>query len=266
MLNPGWLELHAANACNLTCESCAHFSNSGHAGILSMKDAAHWMIPWSVRLQPSMFRILGGEPTINPNLTELLYLSRNVWPKTPIALVTNGWFLHRHPELPKALKATGAMVSLTVHGDTEAYRAKLREILDLLVSWQVEFHLDHGANWWTRRHLGFGAEVTPYADGDPARSWRNCVCRTCRQLFRGKLWKCSPVAYLQLQKEAHPSISAAWDRYLGYNALEPSCTDAELAAFLGRREEAVCAMCPAEPEAFAKPDPLIARLELRKSQ
>ena len=33
------LEIHAANACNLTCESCSHFSNNGHKGMLSLADA-----------------------------------------------------------------------------------------------------------------------------------------------------------------------------------------------------------------------------------
>src|SRR5690349_1457484 len=91
------LELHAANACNLTCESCSHFSNSGHKGHLRLEDAEAWMQAWKGRVQPDLLRILGGEPTLNPKLPELIELVARQWPESRIGLTTNGFFLHRHP-------------------------------------------------------------------------------------------------------------------------------------------------------------------------
>ena len=88
------LEIHAAHACNLTCESCSHFSNGGHKAILSPEDAEEWMKLWNTRIEPKTFRILGGEPTLNPNLTELIYLTRPCWPSSKITLVTNGLLLN----------------------------------------------------------------------------------------------------------------------------------------------------------------------------
>src|SRR5260221_8082020 len=38
-----FLEMHVAHACNLTCESCSHFSNQGHKGTLSVDDSVQWM-------------------------------------------------------------------------------------------------------------------------------------------------------------------------------------------------------------------------------
>ncbi len=85
------LEMHVANACNLTCESCSHFSNSGHKGVLGVEEADQWMKAWNGRLRPAMFRLLGGEPTLNPRLSELISLAVRCWPQSRVALTTNGF-------------------------------------------------------------------------------------------------------------------------------------------------------------------------------
>jgi hypothetical protein len=260
------LEIQVANACNLTCESCSHFSNSGHRGLLRPGEAEEWMRPWRQRVRPAVFRLLGGEPTINPDLAELILLSRATWPDSQIALTTNGFFLHKHPHLPAALEAARVAVLLTVHDPSPDYMAQFWPIHDLLVKWRHhhEFGVAIEESWhrWTRRHRGFGAAVLPFDDGDPRSSWEHCVCRDCRQLYQGKIWKCSPITYLQLQKQAFPTLDPAWDAYLAYRPLEPECTDEELHAFFDRQHENICSMCAARPEPFTKPSPLIPRSQL----
>src|SRR5437762_5211133 len=115
------LELQVANACNLTCESCSHFSNSGHRGILSLAEAEAWMEPWHRRLVPESFCLVGGEPTINPKLTEMVYLAREKSPHSQLRVITNGFFLHKHPRLPEALAATKAILCLTIHHRSPEY-------------------------------------------------------------------------------------------------------------------------------------------------
>ena len=86
------LEIHAAHACNLACESCSHYSNHGHKGIVSLDEAREWLAPWAPRLAPQVFSILGGEPTIHPDLTSLCELARGMFPKATLRVVTNGAF------------------------------------------------------------------------------------------------------------------------------------------------------------------------------
>src|SRR5262245_30805745 len=99
------LELHVAHSCNLTCESCSHYSNQGHKGLLALEDADAWMARWNRRLEPKIFSLLGGEPTIHPQLADFITLSRRHWPRTHLRIVTNGFFLHRQPRLPEVLRA-----------------------------------------------------------------------------------------------------------------------------------------------------------------
>src|SRR5262245_10468387 len=109
------LELHVTHACNLTCDSCSHYSNHNHHGHLAPAQADGWMGSWSHRLAPREFHLLGGEPTIHPQLPEFVRLVRRHWPDALIKIRTNGFFLHRHPGLPAVLAANGpAAISIAV--------------------------------------------------------------------------------------------------------------------------------------------------------
>ena len=155
------IELHVAHACNLTCESCSHYSNHAHKGILELAQAESWMREWSKRITLSQFNLLGGEPTMNPHLSEFVILARKYWPAAHIRIITNGFFLHRHPELPSTLSADGnASLALSVHHNEPAYIERLSPIFDLLAIWQRD-HSTIVETWqshqgWTRRYLGFG--------------------------------------------------------------------------------------------------------------
>lgn len=253
------LELHITHRCNLACESCSHYSNHGHRGDLSLAEAESWMGAWAGRLRPRMFTILGGEPTLHPELPAFLRLARRHWPGAMLRLVTNGFFLQRHPDLPAALRDDPyATIELSVHHDDPAYAEKLRPNLTLLEGWVREHRLrviglrSHGH--WTRRYHGAGAAMRPYADADPRASWEHCPARHCAQLHEGRIWKCAPLAYLGLQDRKFV-LDAAWDPYLRYRPLAPDCTEAELEEFFDREDESVCGMCPASPEKFDLPLP-----------
>jgi len=253
------LEMHVAHSCNLTCESCSHYSNQGHQGVVTLEQADEWMALWDRRLLPAQFSLLGGEPTLHPRLTEFVLLARRHWPLSRLRVVTNGFFLHRHPDLGAALAETEARLDVSVHHDAPEYRERLAPIVALTDAWQrrdgiiVSYRPSY--RLWTRRYRGVGAAMEPFEDQRPQRSWKICPAKYCRQLFEGKIWKCSPLAYLRLQ-DAKYGLSEKWKPYLAYRPLEPDCSDEELGAFFDRREESVCGMCSAKRRAFEKPLPL----------
>lgn len=90
-------EVHVVDHCNLKCKGCSHFSplvtNKEFADYnLFKKDIKRLSEIYS---NIKEFRILGGEPLLNPNLTDFLIYSRRVLPKSNISLVTNGTLLDR---------------------------------------------------------------------------------------------------------------------------------------------------------------------------
>ncbi|UVK37084.1 radical SAM protein [Mesorhizobium sp. AR10] len=254
------LELHVAHGCNLSCESCSHYSNHAHAGTVSLEDADCWMGLWSRRVSVTRFSLLGGEPTIHPELPRFVGLVRRHWPDTRIEIVSNGFFLHRHPTLPAILAADpAARLVISVHHDAQEYRDRLKPVFALLEAWRR----DHGVvatirpahKNWTRRYEGFGEKMLPFEDSDPRASWDICPARHCKQLHEGRIWKCAPLAYLPMQKAKY-RLSGKWDAYLGYEPLGPDCSRAELQAFAELEDEAACGMCPAKERLFELPVPL----------
>ena len=262
------LEIHVVHSCNLACESCSHYSNQGHKGTLALETADEWMRAWSGRLAPHTFSLLGGEPTIHPQLPEFFTLARRHFPNAHLRIVTNGFFLHRHPTLPLLLRDDpNACLYLSLHHGAFEYREKIAPILALAESWVARYRIrlmyyDSYKNW-TRRYHGFGAAMEPFDDKRPRSSWESCPAKYCPQLFEGKIWKCGPLAYLKLQ-DAKYGLSDKWKPYLAYRPLEAGCSDAELEEFFAREEESHCGMCAAEPQRFALPIPIrTAAAELR---
>jgi len=255
-------DVHLSHACNLTCESCSHFSNHHFSGLLSLETAESWYQKWSLRLRPKRVTLIGGEPTINPKLSEHVLLARKYWPNACIRLYTNGFFLHRHPRLPQIMKEIGnSVIEVSKHFDSPEYNQRFDEIQRLLQTWQdehqIQFIVRDSIVNWTRRYHYEGGQLSPYNDGDPQQSWRNCKARTCKQLHNGKLWKCPILAYLPMVK-SKVNLSPEWDFYLTYKPLEPDCSESELREFLSRKSEVFCAACPAYKRPFKKPDPTLA--------
>jgi len=261
MLDIEHLEIHVAHACNLRCDSCSHYSDQGHKGIVSLEDADRWMSAWRHRLSPGTFSLVGGEPTIHPRLTEFVRLARRHWPRAWLRIVTNGFFLHNHPELPQALEGDAkARIFLSVHHKSREYLDRVRPARDLLKQWSrthgIRASYYCSFDRWRRTHLGSGSDMRPYDDGNPRRSWRNCNAKRCPQLFAAKIWKCAPLAYLGMQNARH-KLSDEWAPYLAYQPLGPECSDEEMKAFFAKEDEPQCGMCPARPEKFSLPMPIV---------
>jgi len=254
------LELHVTHACNLTCESCSHYSNHNHRGQLTLAEADRWMSLRDRRLAPDKFHLLGGEPTIHPELPAFVELVRRHWPETYIQVKTNGFFLDRHPRLPALLAADGrAALCIAVHHDSPAYQDRLRPVFHLVQRWKRDFginvRVEQSYANWTQRYYGFGTTMQPFEDCSPRSSWEICPARVCKQLFEGKVWKCAPLAYLKMQKAKY-QLSSKWDFYLGYEPLSPGCSDSELAAFVAKEDEPYCGMCSAKRRSLALPVPI----------
>ncbi len=258
------LELHVTHACNFTCEGCSHYSNHGHTGNISLDDCEEWLYGWSKRVKPKTFTILGGEPTLNKDLPEIVYMVRAMFPDptTGIDVITNATGLHLQPRLPQMLVATGATLAVSIHSTEHPnYIKKFKRGYKLAKKWKhdlgvwVEFW-DFTNKEWVRQYKGFGDRMMPYEDNNPRKSWEVCISKYAMQLHEGKLWKCPALAYLPMQAKKY-NLSDKWNPYLKYQSLDVNCTDEELEEFLNREDESFCSMCPANRDVYTKPDPTL---------
>lgn len=251
-----YIEIHASFSCNLSCESCSHFSNQGHKGHVSLSELNDWISIWKNKITPKKINILGGEPAANPELKEFCSIIASEFPsfediQPEIFITSNGFLLKKHEGIQDVLNKNKIKIHLSVHSFEKSYLEKLSEVEKLLNNWGVEYTKKNSVNNWSKRYLGFGKEMMPFQDNNPRSSWEECKGKHCVQLFEGKLWKCAPIAYLKLQKEKY-DINSIWNQYLKYTPLESNATLNEIKSFYEKEDEFYCSMCPAYPEYFIK--------------
>lgn len=256
------LETHLHHSCNLKCDNCNHFSNySIKADAITTDLYDKENRPWSARIFPLVYQLCGGEPTLNSDLVEICYVARDIWADSKILLVSNGFFLHKHPELPRALQENNIKLVVSVHDNSEKYNQKLDEVKTLLSSWLNEFkfelhYRESYMSWLKTFKVNENNNTVPCNDGFPKMSYDNCLSKTAKQLFGGRIYKCPPLAYLNLIKNKY-DLGEEWSYYLGYVPLGPDCTHSELKKFMSIQEESYCNMCAANPIKYKKPDPLV---------
>tara|TARA_A100001035_G_scaffold280055_1_gene283752 strand:- start:2307 stop:3044 length:738 start_codon:yes stop_codon:yes gene_type:complete len=232
--------------------------NQGHTGNLDLETATEWMWAWRRRIIPQRFTLMGGEPALHPDLTKFVYLSRKMWPNSYIEVISNGFFLHRHPDLCEALRKTRTVLGVSIHHDSPEYNKRFAPVYKLMREWMdkgAEIEVRPSIQHWIRQYKGFGNTMEPYEDNDPKNSWKYCVSKLCVQLHEGKLWKCPALAYLPMQAEKY-NLSEKWDPYLKYVPLDQECDEKELRDFFTRREESFCKMCPNAEHYFTPDSPL----------
>lgn len=254
------LEIHAWHACNLSCESCSHYSSLNVKGGPSLDDCDKWMANWSKIVIPKTFSILGGEPTLNRDLESIVERAIYYWPETTIQLVTNGFFLHRHPNLPSILaKSNKTILIISSHHDAVEYQDKLKPVEELLLKWISDFkinvHVRDSAKFWTRRYKNTD-RIYSLFDSDPYEAWKVCSTKYCVQLFENKLWKCPAITYFKLVEKKFTINDKTRDLIKQYKPLNVECTEKELNSFFEKREEEICKICPEKLEHFELPVPL----------
>jgi len=254
------LEIHAWHGCNLACESCSHFSSLDLRGGPSADDCISWMEVWRDRLEPEAFSVLGGEPTMNREFVEIVEAAVECWPRSHIRVVTNGFFLHRHPRLPEVLRrANRSTLVVSSHHGSEAFQRRFAPVRELVGEWQqnhgVNVHLTEADRYWSRRYEA-DDEAIRFYDSDSRRAWNACMGKYCTQLHDGKLWKCAPAAYFKMVAQTRRADESAHALFGGYVPLDPSAGDVELDAFFALEEEEICRLCPERLERFDLPMPL----------
>lgn len=256
-----YLEIHVAHTCNLSCVACGHYSQHHVGGTVSVSQAIAWSKKWNNRIEPKNLGLLGGEPTLHPELTDFIKAMKRAWPHSQLTLKTNGFFLHRHPALRETLLRTQTELEINCHSEKPDYLFHYQKILEHIQDWHdIKITLKNStdeekARSWTRKYFGFGNSLLPFQDQNPRKSWQLCNAKYCLTLFEERLWKCPPIAYLKLI-ERNYQLSQSWKPYLNYQGLSDDCSDEELKSFVFREEEAICGMCPAREIRVKKGDPM----------
>ena len=94
------IDIGIVSHCNLNCKGCNHFSPIIPEEFISLEEFESDIRRLAVLLSPKIRKIglLGGEPLLHPQIAEFVRLSREVFPKQEIEILTNGLLLDKQSE------------------------------------------------------------------------------------------------------------------------------------------------------------------------
>ncbi|EAJ8780596.1 4Fe-4S cluster-binding domain-containing protein [Campylobacter upsaliensis] len=95
------LEIHLAESCNLNCFGCNHFSQIAEESYTDIEEFEKDMrqLTKVTKGEVGVFRLMGGEPLLNPQCSNFFEVTRKYFPKSEIWLVSNGLLLEKQDAL-----------------------------------------------------------------------------------------------------------------------------------------------------------------------
>jgi organic radical activating enzyme len=245
------LDLMIAYSCNISCAGCISLSDFKRTGIASYIDIKSWINLWCTKIQPEVVTIFGGEPCLHPDLIEICLYVRQYWPTCRIRLITNGYLLDNF-DSGAFFNIKNFEIQVSIHRkDHESIiNDKIKKILLHRKSWKVNQvgGEHHKQVEWVNEDLTiyksiFKDFVIPYRldnkkivgwNSNPSESHKICGSPSTPILFKGKLYKCPPVANI---------IDITKQTYMNYDGYD---INDDLSLFVDNigKPESVCSFCP----------------------
>lgn len=85
------VEIHVIDHCNLNCAGCNHFSPLSQPWTIEVENFKKQLevLKENIPVVKELI-LLGGEPTLHPDLPLLCEIARNIFPKAHIVILSNG--------------------------------------------------------------------------------------------------------------------------------------------------------------------------------
>jgi len=108
------IEFNITNVCNLGCTNCSTFNNFYFNGHQRWETYKHIYKSWATVLTFPKCSIIGGEPTLNPDIVDWIIGIHCIWPSARIEIFTNGKYLKFFDTISTQLPST-IMHNLDIH-------------------------------------------------------------------------------------------------------------------------------------------------------
>jgi hypothetical protein len=184
------LEAHVVDHCNLTCAECCSLSPMLPPWVADPADLAADLASARKLLAPAVFKLVGGEPLLHPDLVELVRVVRQSEIAPRISITTNGLLLDRTPDaLWKAIDA----ITISVYP-----RPALAP--DAIAATELRAaRFSVALNWKHQAEFVVMNRSKPATDVDEARGiFDHCWIRErCHMLRNGRFYTCTRPPHLQ---------------------------------------------------------------------
>lgn len=193
------VDYHIIDKCNLNCASCNHFSplfTGDNRGKSINQITADLNLLSKVSDGFEVLTLLGGEPTLHPQLSNILGIARSIFPKKEIHLVTNGTKYDKFDRWKDALMSNNIVVYVSLYPYCSDYMERLQKIKQTLEPEvrieYVDYPTDCGFNY------GFLTNRDDIVTNEELKYCERPF--NCCQLKNGKLYLCNFAAQFDVLK------------------------------------------------------------------
>jgi hypothetical protein len=193
--NLPYLETHLVDHCNLNCKGCFHFSPISKPFFADGDQMERDIRRLSELFDNiTVFRFLGGEPLLFPDITRILKCSRSQFPRSNIRIVTNGILL---PEMTTEFWETLGREKIGI--DITQYpfpRIESDGIRKTAASYRIDLKITRKTHFY-KIPLVFPGTVNQDI------AFRSCraLSGSCPFLRNGKIYLCARLAMFDLPEE-----------------------------------------------------------------
>ena len=239
------VEFYITNVCNLTCRGCNRFNNHNFKGHHYWKDHAELYEAWSNRINIDKISIIGGEPTLNPDLESWVSNLRRLWPNADMMIQTNGTYIR--PYFVNFWKKYKVNFVISLH-DINTAEQIMQDWKKLLGNWFTTFlkgFVFHQSSLiQENNHFTLNRNV-------PEMAFGCCDMKYDHTMVNGKLYKCPMTAILpSFDNQFHLQLDSKQKELLySYTPLLPTCSEQDLIDFFQQRNTAIkqCEFCFIDP-------------------
>lgn len=178
-----YLEYHVSDYCNLKCKGCGHFSNlvieKKFPDIEEFKNMLKGLEKKFRNIE--VFRLMGGEPLINPEWTEFIYVIKQIFPYTDIRIATNGLLVTemKSKEI-NALRECNAIIDISQYPPT---RKNIEKILEFVKQNRIKINI---ASEITK----FFKQYNFSKKSNYEKTYWGCISKKCHFLRNGRIYPC----------------------------------------------------------------------------
>lgn len=179
----GYLEYHIADHCNLNCAACEHYSALVEKPVFPIFSKFEQDIKRLKKIinNIGMIRILGGEPLLNKDIISYIKLTRELYPKSDIVIVTNALLLKSMPDkFYDVLKKYHIKIHISYY---KPLVKVMPSILRMLEKKEVEFVISDLNEFFTLKQ-------TLKRNPEPEYQFFKCFQARCNNLYDGKIAAC----------------------------------------------------------------------------
>lgn len=233
------VEFYITNVCNLSCRGCNRFNNYKFKGHQRWNDHAVEYEKWSKRLDLPRITIMGGEPTLNPDLEKYASNLRKLWPDAVIMVQTNGTyqrpahleFFHEH------MYRVG--FGLSLHDPATADELKKK--------WEHHAGPIDAYTFHQSAVIEQDGKFTLH-NSNPKEAFSVCDMKHDHTMYNGKLYKCPFMAVIpDFDKQFNLDLTEEQRELLySFKPLSADCSDEELQDFVDSKDKHIpqCQFCP----------------------